>query len=108
MHILHGHLWGGRFQMSGIGERQSSGGTNSRESSGLRQKPKDFAATGGEVNSEVAIEKPFTTLHSFRKPMPAHLILPLLCPRVSRGFVRPLSLSIPPDSVLCVHYIGVF
>ena len=25
MHILHGHLWGGRFQMSVIGGRQVTG-----------------------------------------------------------------------------------
>jgi hypothetical protein len=24
--ILHGHLWGGRFQMAGVGERQVTGG----------------------------------------------------------------------------------
>jgi len=24
--IWHGHLWGGRFQMAGIGERQVTGG----------------------------------------------------------------------------------
>jgi len=25
--ILHGHLWGGRFQMAGVGERLVTGGT---------------------------------------------------------------------------------
>ena len=30
--ILHRHLWGGRFQMSGVGERQVTG-ENGRESS---------------------------------------------------------------------------
>ena len=29
--ILHGHPWGGRFQMAGVGERQFTGG-NARES----------------------------------------------------------------------------
>jgi len=34
--ILHGHLWGGRFQMAGVGERQVTG-----ESAGGLQTKKD-------------------------------------------------------------------
>jgi hypothetical protein len=35
LHILHGHLWGRRFQMSVIGERQVTGGNRRSFSGGM-------------------------------------------------------------------------